>query len=76
MFFLHLKIGDFAKNFKTSEIWKRWEREKKIIKKQEQKKVRAEGSSPDGQVDFLLDFCLAERKTISRVYISTSSQGD
>lgn len=44
--------------------------------KSRKKKIRAEGSRPDGQVDFLLDFCLAERKSIFKVYCFTSSDAD
>lgn len=78
MFFLHLKIRDFAKNVNSTEIWKRWEGAKKKPwkNKSRKKKIRAEGSRPDGQVDFLLDFCLAERKSIFKVYCFTSSDAD
>lgn len=78
MFFLHLKIRDFAKNVNGTEIWKRWEYRKKtpLKNKSRKKKIRAEGSRPDGQVDFLLDFCLAERKSIFGVYYFTSSEAD
>lgn len=77
MFFLHLKIKDSAKNGNSTEIWKRWEGGKKPIKnKSRKKKIRVEGSRPDGQVDFLLDFFLAERKSIFGVYCFTSSEAD
>lgn len=79
MFFLHLKIRGFAKNVKSTEIWKRWEGEKKhntLKNKSRKKKIRAEESRPDGQVDFLLDFCLAERKSIFGVYCFTTSEAD
>lgn len=77
MFFLHLKIRGSAKNGNSTEIWKRWEGEKKAIKnKSRKKKIRVERSRPDGQVDFLLDFFLAERKSIFGVYCFTSSETD
>lgn len=44
--------------------------------KSRKKKIRAERSRPDGQVDFQLDFFLAERKSISKVYCFTSSEAD
>lgn len=44
--------------------------------KSRKKKIQAEESRPDGQVDFLLDFCLAERKSIFGVYCFTTSEAD
>lgn len=75
MFFLHLKIRDFAKNFRSSEIWERWEKKKKIFQKIRAEE-RAKRSSPDGQFDFLLDFCLAERRSVFKVCFTTSPQAD
>lgn len=50
---------------------------KKTLKnKSREKKIRAEGSRPVGQVDFLLDFFLAERKSIFRVYCFTSPEAE
>lgn len=55
----------------------RRKKKKKLLKnKSRKKKVRAEWSRPDGQVDFLLDFFLAERKSKFRVYCFTSSEAE
>lgn len=54
----------------------REEKNKTVKYKSRKKKIRAEGSRSDGQVDFLLDCFLAERKSIFRVYCSTSSEAE
>lgn len=52
------------------------EKKNPIKNKSRKKKIRAEISRSDGQVDFLLDFFLAERKSIFKVYCFTSSEAD